>query len=121
MSQKSILIVDDSRIIVDRLLQMLKGLKNIGPIGHAGNYSTAVSFLAESRSDLVLLDINLPDRSGIALLQFIKSAYPNIIVIMITNQADDYYRNICQRMGADYFIDKSRDFEQIPVIISSLL
>ncbi len=121
MSLKNILIVDDSTIIVERLHNMLRALKNAGTIRQAGDYSSAVILLTESQPDLVLLDINLPGRSGIALLQYIKSAYPAILVIMISNQSDDYYRKICQRLGADYFVDKSRDFEQIPSIISSII
>ncbi|HTI91611.1 MAG TPA: response regulator [Puia sp.] len=113
--------MDDSTIIVDRLHNMLRVLENAGTIRQAGDYSTATTLLTESQPDLVLLDINLPGRSGIALLQYIKSVYPSILVIMITNQADDYYRKICHRLGADHFVDKSRDFEQIPSIISSLL
>jgi len=121
MLLKSILIVDDSPIIVERLQNMLSGLENAGPIGHAGDYSSALSQVSENRPDIILLDINLPGRSGIALLQYIKSIYPFIIVVMISNQADDYYRRICQQMGADHFIDKSTDFEQIPPLISSFL
>lgn len=120
MSLKSILIVDDSPIIVERLQNMLKDVGNTGPVSQAGDYASALSRLIESRPDIVLLDINLPGRSGIALLQYIKVIYPTILVIMITNQAEDYYRRICLQMGANYFIDKSTDFEQIPVIISSL-
>jgi two-component system chemotaxis response regulator CheY len=118
--RKSILIVDDSMLIVDRLQQMLKGSEITGSINHAGDYDTALSLLAQIRPEIVLLDINLPGKSGLSILKYIKDNYPSSIVIMITNQADDYYRKICTRMGADHFVDKSKDFEQIPLIISSL-
>ena len=121
MSRKSILIVDDSPIIVERLQNMLKSVENTGPVSQAGDYSSALSQLMESRPDIVLLDINLPDRSGIALLQHIKKVYPSIIVIMISNQADEYYRKICQRFGAAYFVDKSTEIEQLPDIIFSII
>lgn len=120
MLLKSILIVDDSRLIAERLSTMLEMAKNVGPIRHADDYSSALRHLAEEPPDIVLLDVNLPGKSGIALLQYIKSIYSTMIVIIITNQAEDYYRRICLKMGADYFIDKSREFEQIPIIISVL-
>lgn len=119
MSLKSILIVDDSPIIVERLQNMLKSVEDTGLIMQAGDYSTALIRLSESQPDIVLLDINLSGHSGIVLLQYIKKTYPSIIVIMISNQADDYYRKICQRLGAAYFIDKSSEIEQLPAIISS--
>ncbi len=120
LPQKSILIVDDSPIIAERLHQMLKASENMGVIWQAMDYATAIRLLAENHPDVVLLDINIPGKSGISLLQYIKGFYSPTIVIMITNQADDFYRTICKRMGADYFIDKSKDFEQIPLIIASL-
>jgi len=121
MHLKSILIVDDSPIIVDRLQNMLTGLENVGPIGQAGDYSSALSQLSGHTPDIILLDINLPGKSGIALLQYIKTIYSSITVIMISNQAGEYYRRICRQLGADHFIDKSTDFEEILPLVSSLL
>ena|ERR1700744_3000123 len=121
MAEKSILIVDDSLIITERLQTMLRGLDNIGAIACAGDYSLALQLLMDGRFDIVLLDINLPGKSGIDLLRHIKGIYPQTIVIMLTNQSGRYYRDICKRWGADYFMDKSTEFEDVPVIISSLL
>jgi DNA-binding NarL/FixJ family response regulator len=121
MAGKSILIVDDSLIITERLQMMLMGLKNIGAIASAGGYPLAVQLLMDVRFDIVSLDINLPGKSGIELLRHIKAAYPQIVVIMLTNQSSDYYRTICKRLGADYFMDKSTEFDNVPSIIYSLL
>ena len=121
MSLKSILIVEDSPIIVERIQFMLESLDNSAHIGHAGDYHSAVSLLDERVPNIVLLDINLPGKNGISLLKYIKYTYPAVIVIMITNQVDDYYRKTCNRLGADCFVDKLKDFEQIPSIVSSFL
>jgi DNA-binding NarL/FixJ family response regulator len=121
MAEQSILIVDDSLIITERLQTMLQGLKNTGAVESAGDYSMTVQLLANGSFDIVLLDINLPGRSGIELLRYIKTLYPQITVIMLSNQSGPYYRELCKRLGADYFVDKSTEFEDVPVIISSLL
>jgi DNA-binding NarL/FixJ family response regulator len=76
--------------------------------------------LTESRPDIVLLDIHLPVKSGIELLQYIRINHPATIVIMLTNESGDYYRKICKKLGAAYFIDKSREFELIPDILASI-
>jgi DNA-binding NarL/FixJ family response regulator len=68
---------------------------------------------------MVLLDINLPDKSGIELLRKIKKEYKKMKVFMITNQANDYYKEICKKLGADHFFDKSKDFNLIPDLISA--
>jgi CheY-like chemotaxis protein len=121
MAGKSILIVDDSLIITERLQMMLRGLNNIGAVETAGDYPLAVQRLREMPFDIVCLDINLPGKSGIDLLRYVKAAYPLIVVIMLTNQSGDYYRAICERFGADYFMDKSTEFDAVPFVVSSLL
>ena len=121
MAGQSILIVDDSLLIMERLQTMLRGLKNAGAVESAGDYPMTVQLLANGSFDIVLLDINLPGRSGIELLRHIKTLYPQTTVIMLSNQSGPYYRGLCKRLGADYFVDKSTEFEDVPVIISSLL
>ena len=118
--KKSILIVDDSILLAERLIDMLKSMENVDSIKHAGTYAEAMVLLEQTKLHIVFLDISLPDKSGVALLSSIKKNYPDIMVIMFTNQAGDYYRTLCMKKGANYFIDKSKDFELIPGIISSL-
>jgi DNA-binding NarL/FixJ family response regulator len=121
MAGKSILIVDDSLIITERLQTMLKELDNTGAVESAGDYPLAVQSLKRAPFDIVCLDINLPGKSGIELLRHVKTVYPRIIVIMLTNRSGDYYRTICKSLGADYFMDKSIEFDNVPLLISSLL
>ncbi|HEY4062956.1 MAG TPA: response regulator [Puia sp.] len=121
MRGKSILLVDDSNLIRSRLQSLLKTLENPGPVREAADYHTALRLIADTPPDIILLDINLPGKNGIDLLRHIKIHYPQIIVIMLTNQNSDHYKAVCQKWGADYFMDKSKDFEQVPTLISSLL
>jgi len=118
--KKMVLIVDDSYLIIERLTDMLKEVENVGSITHALTVSDAIEILQQSSPDIVLLDINLPDTSGVELLRIIKDKYPGIIVVMLTNQANDYYRQLCLKLGANYFADKSKDFDLIPGIVANL-
>jgi DNA-binding NarL/FixJ family response regulator len=120
MEQKAILIVDDSILIIERITELLKDLEAVESIRHAYNYQEALTAIEHKRPDLVVLDINLPGINGIELLRYIKQADPSITVIMFTNRGNQYYRDLCKRMGADFFVDKSSGFDQLPGIISSL-
>jgi DNA-binding NarL/FixJ family response regulator len=117
---KNVLIVDDSPIIVDRLLNMLRGLRNVGDILSADSYATSIEQFAFQKIDVAILDINLPDKNGLELLRLVKNKYANTIVIMLTNQSGEYYRSQCKLLGADFFLDKSTEFERIPEILASL-
>jgi DNA-binding NarL/FixJ family response regulator len=113
-----VLVVDDSPIIVDRVFDILGELECITFVGKATSFSEAVTLLAEQKYDLAMLDINLPGKNGIELLSYIKSNYPHIKIVMLSNQSDDYYRNLCSNLGSDSFIDKTSEFENIPQTIS---
>jgi DNA-binding NarL/FixJ family response regulator len=117
----NILIVDDSMLIVEKLTGILREAISNVSIVNAGTYARATLLLNEPKIDLVMLDINLPDKSGIELLRLIKKDYSKMKVVMVSNNAGEQYRNICLRLGANYFFDKSRDFESIPAIVINIL
>ena len=116
-----ILIVDDNIKFVDRMISLLEDANNIGSISIASNYDEARRLLVAENPDVVLLDINMPGKNGIELLKLIRQNNKDCEVIMITNHADDYYRQQCQDLGARYFLDKSNDFALVPGIIKQLL
>lgn len=117
---QSILIVDDSVLIVQRIRGILKEVKNIGQIFSAESYNEAVKILLEEKPGIVLLDIQLPGRNGLELLRFITRNHPGIKVVMISNHTSEYYQRLCRKTGAAGFIDKSKDFDLIPGILESI-
>ena len=116
-----ILIVDDSEFITTRVIELLAVVDNVDSIYAAANFAEGAAKFSDLQPSLVLLDINLPDKSGIELLRHIKSASPSTEVIMLTNQSDSYYRNLCGKLGAREFIDKTRDFENLPAVVAGLV
>ena len=119
-SPKSLLIVDDSPIIIERVIDSLKDHKTVKDIFTATNYREAIEILGKLTPRFILLDIQLPDKNGIDLLKFIVKEYPAIKVIMFSNLLDDNYIKVCKKIGAKYFIDKSRDFELIPQMLNNI-
>jgi DNA-binding NarL/FixJ family response regulator len=111
--QLNILLVDDNSQFTERLSSLLKESGPVAEIKTAPGYEEAQTILAGSMPDLVLLDIYLPGRSGIELLKFIRKAYPDCCVMMVTNQAGEPYRNLCLKLGANYFFDKTKDLLQL--------
>jgi len=117
--KKIVLIVDDSYLVAERLTAMISELNNVGKIYNAYSVAEALKLLQTTLPDVILLDINMPGTSGIELLRFVKSRYPQIIVTMVSNQANQYYIDLCSKLGADYFVDKSGCFDRLPAIISA--
>lgn len=115
-----ILIVDDSITILTRMKEILSEIKCVKTIYIATNSNDAMDLLLLRQPELILLDINMPHKNGIELLKEVKLLYPKVKVMMVTNQSVDYYKPICMEFGAEYFIDKSTEFELIPDIIESI-
>src|ERR1700735_5219108 len=91
---RSLFIVDDSPLIIERLLSMLEGLLSPERIAYAGSYVEALSLIDLNPPDILLLDVHLPDRSGVELLRVVRKRYPAVTVIMISNQSDESYRSV---------------------------
>src|SRR5581483_1726938 len=110
-------IVDDSMVVVDRLEMMLNDIQNIEVVGYARNVTSAKELISKKRPGVVILDIHLhedaPASSGMNLLQYLKILYPKMVVIMLTNLAHAKYREKCMKLGADYFFDKSNEFDMV--------
>lgn len=118
---KLVLIVDNSIFIIERLLIILKEVKGIEKIVTATNYEEAVNILEEMKMDIVLLDIQLPGKNGIELLKYIVKNFPAVNIIILSNLVSEYYQKLCLDLGANCFIDKSKDFASIPDVIFSIL
>ena len=116
-----IFIADDSREIRKRIIAMLSDLvESIEMIGEAENVQDAIKSIPEFDPDVVILDIRMPGGSGIDVLKNIKKKNEVPIIIILTSYPYSQYRNKCMEAGADFFFDKSRDFEEIVKVVSAL-
>jgi len=116
-----VLIVDDSAIVRFRLAEMVESVEHVRVVGQAPSATRAIMALRELRPDLVILDIQMPDGDGVAVLEAAKQLDPAPTVMMLTNYADEYYRSWCHAAGADFFLDKSKQFEEIPQILRDMI
>lgn len=113
-------IVDNSELIIDRLVKALSEIDEIRIIGIATNAAIAPDYIFKSNPDIVILDIHMPGGNGIDILKKLKSNTPRIKVIMLTNYPEKDYKKICSKIGADYFFDKSIEFENVVEICREL-
>jgi len=110
-------VMDDAAVVRSLLAAMLAEIDTVERVIQAGDADSALHLVDEHNPDIAILDINVPGsgpvRSGIDVLRKVKQANPATKVLMLTNHANERYRLECQRAGADYFFDKSSEFEQL--------
>jgi len=117
--QTTIFIVDDSSIIRERILEKLGMLPMTSTVLQAKDYQSANQIIDKEQPDIAILDIQLPDGSGIDLLSKIKNMRKETVVIMLTNYPYSIIRKRCDELGADYFFDKSTEFEKVLEVLET--
>lgn len=115
-----VFIADDSAQIRERLKEMLSELPRLKVIGEAGDAPEAMRALHVLEPDVVILDIRMPKGSGIEVLKSIRQNESHPTVIMLTNYPYHQYRTKSMELGADYFFNKSTDFERIVEVCEQL-
>jgi DNA-binding NarL/FixJ family response regulator len=116
-TQINIVIVDDFRVVSERLRKMLVVIPNVNIVGEATSIGGAITQVEALRPDVVIMDIQLggsEPKTGIALINVLKRTYPNLTIVVFTNFADTRYHHLCMMNGADYFFDKACGADAIP-------
>lgn len=113
-----ILVVDDEKDIQRLFEQRFRKERRDGQLDFTFAYSAAeaLDFLeTDTPTDLALIltDINMPEMSGLELLKIIRNKYPTQKVFMITAYGDEHFRREAQQLGANDFLTKPIDFEQL--------
>ncbi len=116
----ALLIVDDNKKYVVRLISLLEEAGHASPIITAENYDEAISLIAKKKPGIVLLDINMPGKTGMEVLRYIKREDWECKVVMVTNHSNESYHKLCLDAGANYFLDKTRDFGLIPSLVEKM-
>src|ERR1700694_669643 len=114
-------IVDDSAIVRMRVAELLVTDTDVTVVGQASTVAAALQEIPRLQPEFVLLDIHLPDGDGISVLKAVKRMTPTPAVVMFTNYTDEYHRQRCEVAGADFFLDKSKQFDQIPGVLRRLM
>jgi DNA-binding NarL/FixJ family response regulator len=109
MNEKAIIkvfIADDHAIVREGLKQILAETRDIVVAGEAENGLDAVKLFRKSECQVMLLDISMPDRSGIEVLKQIKKEKPELAVLMLSMHREDQYAIRSLKAGASGYLTK---------------
>jgi DNA-binding NarL/FixJ family response regulator len=110
LNQVRVLVVDDSNLIRKRLIEMLLDASELD-VEEACDTAEALRILERTPVDVVVLDMHIGPNSSLDFIPVVKRHAPRVAVLVLTNDASDAHRRACLLRGADYFFDKSRQFE----------
>ena len=117
-----VFVVEDSAAVRERLVEMIREVKDIEVVGEAATYDTAVAGIIDTRPDVAVLDIKLADEtgSGIDALIEVRKTLPGIRAIVLSNYTTPQHLKASADAGAEYFLDKSIDFERVAEILQQM-
>jgi DNA-binding NarL/FixJ family response regulator len=90
-------------------------------LSEAGNGDEVLKCLAGQEYALLLLDIDMPQRSGLQVLQNVKLSRPKMPVVVVSIQAEEPYTRYFLRAGAAFFITKNSASEELPKVAKRLV
>ncbi|WP_348799759.1 response regulator transcription factor [Flavobacterium adhaerens] len=109
MRKIKILIADDHTIFLDGIASLLEKEKDIEIIGKAENGIKALQILETTETDLVILDLSMPEMDGVELVKNIQKKYPNIKTLVVSTHSNTQIISRLMRLGINGYLLKNTD------------
>ncbi|WP_367915915.1 response regulator [Leadbetterella sp. DM7] len=112
-----IFIVDDHYMVIEGIRSLLQNETGIEWLGHATNAASCLGFLKLQQPDVILMDVNLPDKSGTELCKEIKQLYPSVLVLgLSTFNQQAIIENMIQNGASGYLLKNATKKEIMEAI-----
>lgn len=108
-----VFIVDDHYMVIEGIRSLLQNVSGIEWTGHATNAESCLAFLQRQQPDVILMDINLPDRSGIDLCREVKTKYPAIHILGLSTFNQRSFIEKMMENGANGYLLKNAGREEL--------
>jgi len=120
LQQLKVIIIESSEPVVNRIRCILQELPGVLLAGTVATAAEAAVVFDAILPDVILVSIDLPAKNMMMLLGELRQRNSGTKMILLSNRSDAYYKKLCLDSGADYFFDKSTEFEKIPDVLAAL-
>ena len=114
-------IVDDHYMVIEGIRSLLQNETAINWMGHATNGASCVAFLQQQKPDVLLMDINLPDASGIDLCKEVKERYPAIYILGLSTFNQQSFIEKMIANGASGYVIKNASQQELMEAIHTVV
>lgn len=120
MMKVKVFIVDDHYMVIEGIRSLLQNETSIEWTGHASNAASCHAFLQQQLPDIILMDINLPDKSGIDLCREVREKYPSVFIIGLSTFNQQSFIQKMLHNGASGYVLKNATQEELLEAIATV-
>ncbi|HEU4470122.1 MAG TPA: response regulator transcription factor [Flavisolibacter sp.] len=117
----SLFIVDDHHMVIEGIHSLLSRENRLEWLGHATTAESCLAFLKIRQPDVILMDISLPDCSGIELCKEVKNSYPSVFIIGLSTFNQQSFISKMMENGASGYVLKNATREELLLAIDTVL
>jgi len=117
----NVLIADDHAMLRSGLKQALAEDRRIRTVGEAGTGQQTLDMLRQGEWDLLILDINMPERSGLDILKHVKTGFPGLRVLVLSGFPERQYAVNVLRAGASGYLTKDSAAEEFMKAVGTII
>jgi len=119
--KKQVMVVDDHALLRRALRWLIAQTSDLAVCGEAGDYQTAIEALEKLSPDVVTMDIELKDRSGLELIKEVHGRWPELAVLVFSMHEEPLYAERAFRVGARGYVAKTEPTEKILEAIRGII
>jgi two-component system invasion response regulator UvrY len=116
-----VLIADDHAVVRAGYKQFLEADASIADVGEASSGSATLDALRRQEWDLLLMDIHMPDRSGLDILRHVVTGYPDVRVLVMSGLPEEQYARNVLRAGASGYLSKGGSSDEFLKAVRTVL
>lgn len=120
MNKIRVILVDDHELVRDGIKSLLSKSPEIEVIGEAGDFHSLKSLLQKTETDIILMDINLPNISGIESVKMLKPDYPDTKFLMLSMYTNEDFVINSVKAGASGYLPKNTTHEELSEAINNI-
>jgi DNA-binding NarL/FixJ family response regulator len=113
-----VLLVEDSKLLAERVREVLQQIPGVEVIGTADTERSAVAMTRANAVDAIILDLQLKEGTGFGVLRALGKVRPPVIVL--TNFSLPIFAERARELGVEQFLDKGMDFDRLPAALASI-
>ena len=116
-----VFLVDDHELMREGLKTVLKNHPQIVVVGEAGSFADMVARLKNDEVDVLILDINLPDKSGLEVLRYLRQEYADIRILVLSMHPEERFAVRVLRGGALGYVNKQTAARELIIAIERIM